>query len=186
MAYVHSLSFNRINISYQTINKIYTGDIMNTKPKRVAQRKRTTAPIKIAGNKVAGITHDISASGIYFEINSNFKIGEVIRMTVELDGIDPMLLECEGTVVRIDKQGANMGVAVKINPNQKTVTAVYSRRPTQRKSDVGHLVCKNPDSVLFGERVGKCEFNSQLACDAGAHPTGEDFGCKYGRLDFEQ
>ena len=64
-----------------------------------------------------GITRDLSVCGVFFETAHIFAIGEVIQFALVLEYIDPrqpVRLQCRGHVVRRERQGNTMGVAVAI------------------------------------------------------------------------
>jgi len=70
----------------------------------------------------AGITRDLSPSGIFFVSSGRPQKGEAIRFTLEFDNpADPsakMLLACLGTVVRVEEAGGKSGVAVAISESR--------------------------------------------------------------------
>ncbi len=79
--------------------------------KRRDERVRATLPVSFGG--VRGTTCDVSASGVFFETNASFSVGEQIRFVVEFDGPGgPMLLRCSGAVVRTERRDQTLGVAV--------------------------------------------------------------------------
>ena len=62
-----------------------------------------------------GVTRNISASGMYFEIDASCVPGRQISFTVEFDSLGgSLLLKCNGEVVRIEPRDGKVGVAVKI------------------------------------------------------------------------
>ena len=62
-----------------------------------------------------GQTTDISATGIFFEVDQKQEPGSVIHFSVELDTPGGKLrLVCEGEVVRVEEEGGKMRVATKI------------------------------------------------------------------------
>ena len=73
----------------------------------------TALPIDL-GN-AAGVTRDVSASGVFFEIDANYRLGSKIEFAVQMDTPGgKMVLKCEGQIVRIEPRVARVGVAVKI------------------------------------------------------------------------
>jgi Tfp pilus assembly protein PilZ len=63
----------------------------------------------------AGIVRDVSASGIFFEIDARYTLGSLISFAVKLDTPSGgMNLKCRGKVVRIEPREARVGVAVEI------------------------------------------------------------------------
>lgn len=62
-----------------------------------------------------GITRDVSASGIFFEIDASFALDSTIGFAVEMDTPGgKIMLKCHGNIVRIEPRGSRVGVAVKI------------------------------------------------------------------------
>lgn len=81
--------------------------------KRAAERVATALMVRSGG--VTGVTRDVSASGIFFETDIRYDVGNEIRLTVEFDSpTGKMNLECRGKIVRVEATGATVGVAVKI------------------------------------------------------------------------
>ena len=66
-----------------------------------------------------GVTHDLSATGVYFETDLNFEKGSLIRFKINFD--TPILgnktqLECTGRIVRVETHdGGKVGVAVRLD-----------------------------------------------------------------------
>lgn len=70
-------------------------------------------PVKLAD--ALGTTRDVSAGGVYFEIDSNIVVGSDISFEIALDAPGgPMTLRCNGQVVRIDQKDGRTGVAVRM------------------------------------------------------------------------
>jgi hypothetical protein len=80
---------------------------------RTEERVFTALPVDLGNG--TGVTRDVSASGIFFEIDSNYRLGSAIEFVVEMHTPGgKMLLKCEGEIVRIEPRGPRVGVAVKI------------------------------------------------------------------------
>jgi hypothetical protein len=170
-----------------------------TKKKRKEDRETKILPVKVVGDNVKGVTRNLSASGVYFEIDSYYQVGLSIRMTIEFDSAKGMQLECEGSIVRVEDKGSNkMGVAVRMNPLRsrlmhapenrvnQDLDALESRERTltlNERPSVGVIRCANPQSPKFGQPVGKCEFSTHNACDE-VDPLDQGFGCKYAVLNL--
>jgi hypothetical protein len=62
-----------------------------------------------------GFTHDVSASGVFFWINGgSYTVGDQISFSLEMSRPDGrVMIKCRGVVVRIEKNEARLGVAVK-------------------------------------------------------------------------
>lgn len=81
--------------------------------KRKDERIPTALPVKLGD--ATGVTRDVSASGVFFEIEANYRLGTEIAFSVELDTPGgKMVLKCEGEIVRIEPRGQRVGVAVRI------------------------------------------------------------------------
>jgi PilZ domain len=82
--------------------------------RRAQQRVSAVLPVKVDG-KAAGVTRDISPSGIFFETDQDMTDGSSIHFTLEFDNPSgKLLLECSGEIVRVEKAGGKIGVAAKI------------------------------------------------------------------------
>ena len=77
-------------------------------------RLKASLPLTVADGAV-GVTKDISATGIYFEVDTKQEQGSVISFWVELDTPGGKLkLVCEGEIVRVEEEGGKTRVATKI------------------------------------------------------------------------
>ena len=64
---------------------------------------------------VYAVTRDISATGLFFETESESRVGDLIQIEILLDGADdPMKLMAQGQIVRIEMLGSRTGVGVKL------------------------------------------------------------------------
>jgi PilZ domain len=80
-------------------------------------------PVKLA--KASGLTHNISASGVFFELDEDQAEGTEIQFTIELQTPGgPLNLVCQAQVVRVQKQDGKFGIAAKIiNQEFQALTA---------------------------------------------------------------
>jgi Tfp pilus assembly protein PilZ len=62
-------------------------------------------------NEGIGTTCDISTSGIFFETEGAYSIGETIRLFLNFEH---ETLQCEACVVRVEPRNGQFGVAVKL------------------------------------------------------------------------
>mgnify|MGYP000101803767 FL=1 len=77
-------------------------------------RVKASFPLTVSDG-ARGFTKDISATGIYFELNSTQKEGSVISFWVELDTPGGKLkLVCEGEIVRVEEGDSKTRMAAKI------------------------------------------------------------------------
>ncbi len=61
-----------------------------------------------------GMTRNVSLSGLFFETEQSFALGEQISVTMVLEHVSPgqpVRLQCEGRVVRITRFDQRIGVA---------------------------------------------------------------------------
>src|SRR5688572_33498852 len=82
--------------------------------RRAQQRVSAVLPVKVEG-KAAGVTRDISPSGIFVETDAEIASGSAIHFSLEFDNPSgKLLLECTGEVVRVERAGGKIGIAAKI------------------------------------------------------------------------
>jgi PilZ domain-containing protein len=92
-------------------NRAMSGD--THKNKRREERVATMLPVDV--ENAAGIVRDVSASGIFFEIDAKYTVGSSISFAVKLDTPSgDMNLKCRGRIVRIEPRDSRVGVAVEI------------------------------------------------------------------------
>jgi hypothetical protein len=87
---------------------------LKTSPKRDrADRVQSCLPVSVNG--ITGITRDISATGVFFEIDDKLPHGSRIQFEIELNTPGgPLRLVCDGEVVRVVTEGGRSSVAAKI------------------------------------------------------------------------
>ena len=96
---------------------------------RKEERIRAAWPVTLGGER-AGVTRDVSASGIYFETDSHYDPGSSIAFEIDIDTPGgAMVLSCRGQIVRTEQRDARVGVAVKIlestlKPGPRSVSVV--------------------------------------------------------------
>ena len=96
---------------------------------RNSERVSSQVRVRMA-DKVAGVTRDVSPSGVFFTIDRELAIGQVVTFTLEFD--NPMgrgeclHLDCVGRVVRIEDDGSTRGAAVSITESH------LERRPASK------------------------------------------------------
>lgn len=81
---------------------------------RSEPREALVLPVNLtAGGQ--GVTRDISASGLYFETDSELQVDSAVDFEIELQtSAGPVKLVARGTVMRIEQTGDRTGVAVKL------------------------------------------------------------------------
>ena len=86
------------------------------KAKNRAERVEAELPISVNG--MEGTTKNISATGIYFELDAKHQPGSQIEFWVEINSPSgPMKLNFQGEVVRVDELSGKLGIAAKIISN---------------------------------------------------------------------
>lgn len=86
----------------------------NGRTQRKDERIVTALPVKLGG--AIGLTRDVSAAGIFFEIDAACTVGSDISFEVELETpTGKIILKCKGNIVRTESRENKLGVAVKIN-----------------------------------------------------------------------
>ncbi len=84
--------------------------------RRRAARFRIAIPVEL--EEGAGITRDVSLSGVFFETDQSFAPGEQIGLVLVLERASPgrpVRLQCEGRIVRVTRFDKRIGVAVAIS-----------------------------------------------------------------------
>ncbi len=80
---------------------------------RVAQRFGVALRLTVAGGE--GATHDLSATGLYFESDRSYQVGERIELVLEFPGAQRVYpLTCEAEVVRVAAAGEGFNIAVRL------------------------------------------------------------------------
>ena len=79
-----------------------------------APRVKASFPVHLS-EKIKGVTQDISATGIYLDLDTDQEPGSIISFWVELDTVGvKMKLVCEAEVVRVEQSDGRMKVGTKI------------------------------------------------------------------------
>lgn len=87
---------------------------------RGEERVKVALPVKLG--KASGLTRDVSASGICFEVDANYKLGSKISFVIEVQALgEKMLMKCKGSIVRAEARGKKSSVAVKITESTMEV-----------------------------------------------------------------
>jgi hypothetical protein len=82
---------------------------------RRASRYRGRLPVELESGK--GFTRDFNGSGIFFETDRSFFLGQPIEFTLVLEHIDhtgPIRVTCRGEIVRVEETGCMNGIAASI------------------------------------------------------------------------
>jgi hypothetical protein len=108
---------------------MHMADTSKIPDRRKAPRFQVALPVEFPEG--TGTTRDLSACGVFFDTGRIFALGEVIQFALVLEYIDPrqpVRLQCRGQVVRLERQGDTVGVAIAIK--------AY-RLDTQSRSGIG-------------------------------------------------
>jgi PilZ domain len=95
-----------------------------------------TLPVELQGG--LDITRHLSPVGVFFETDQVLSLGEVTQFALVLEYIDPgqpVRLQCRGRVVRLERRGNTMGVAVAIAAyrlDAQSHGGIEARSPTAR------------------------------------------------------
>jgi hypothetical protein len=82
--------------------------------RRGEPRVSATVPVIVEGHP-AGLTRNVSPTGIFFETDAHMENGHEIRFSLEFDGPSgKLVMDCSGEIVRIERLGMKLGVAAKI------------------------------------------------------------------------
>ena len=77
--------------------------------RRKGERYKLALPVQL--NNGIGTTRDISTSGIFFETESAYSIGDMIRLFLNFEH---ETLQCEARVVPVEPSNGQFGVAVEL------------------------------------------------------------------------
>jgi hypothetical protein len=81
--------------------------------KRREERIAAMLPVRL--NNAAGVTRDVSVTGIFFETDAVLTPGSSIEFVVDIDTpAGKRILKCQGSIVRTEACDNRLGVAVKI------------------------------------------------------------------------
>lgn len=85
-----------------------------TNEHRTEPREQIRLPVGLVGGQQT-VTRDISATGLFFEMDSVQQVGSLIDLEIELDTPGgPMKLKAQGQIMRIEQQAGKTGVGVKL------------------------------------------------------------------------
>jgi hypothetical protein len=79
---------------------------------RLEPRESLALPLKL-GDGCSAVTRDISASGMYLEIDGLYPLRGMVIFEMHLSGAR-MKFTAEGEIVRIEHKGGSTGVAVRL------------------------------------------------------------------------
>jgi len=77
--------------------------------------KRINVALPVFLDKAMGVTRDVSASGVFFWISGMYALGDVISFSIgRKTASGKFMLKCRGDVIRAERRGNEVGVAVRI------------------------------------------------------------------------
>jgi len=80
---------------------------------RVAQRFGVAVRLTVDGDE--GATHDLSATGLYFQSDRSYEVGASMELVLEFPGVGRTHpLTCEAQVVRVTPAGDGFNIAVRL------------------------------------------------------------------------
>lgn len=81
---------------------------------RTEPREPIKLPLQMSDGMNA-VTRDISATGLFIEMDSTRQVGGLINLEIELDTPGgPMKLKAQGQIMRIERRAERTGVGVKL------------------------------------------------------------------------
>ena len=81
------------------------------------KHQRFQIALRVELSEGMGTTRDLSVCGMFFETDRSFVVGEIIEFTLVLEYLDPcqpVRLQGQGRVVRVERHNHLVGVAVAI------------------------------------------------------------------------
>ncbi|WP_158081271.1 PilZ domain-containing protein [Rhodoferax fermentans] len=101
--------------------------------RRTADRVLSELPVEIGG--VAGLTRNVSATGVYLETTLDQTPGSRVRFVVEVNVKGELLkMVCAGEVTRVEHKAGTVGVAVKLTSSFFTDTD-HAEDPAEQVDD---------------------------------------------------
>jgi hypothetical protein len=102
---------------------------MKRKPKEKRNGKRLSAVLAVNLGKTAGVTRDVSASGIFFETDAAYHKGSKIHFELDLDTPwGKAKCDCRGKIVRVERHDGTVGIAVQFTDAKPRARKAPPRR----------------------------------------------------------
>jgi hypothetical protein len=87
--------------------------MMTNNNQRAEERVKVALPVRL--DTASGLTRDVSAGGICFEVDATFGATSEISFVIEMESTGTrMLVKCKGNIVRTQVFGQTTSVAVKL------------------------------------------------------------------------
>ena len=101
--------------------------------RRTADRVSSELPLEIGG--IAGLTRNVSATGVYLETTADQVPGSRVHFVVEVNVKGELLkMVCAGEVTRVEHKAGTVGVAVKLTSSFFTDTD-HAEDPAEQVDD---------------------------------------------------
>ncbi len=102
---------------------------MKRKPKEKRKGKRLGAALAVKVGKTAGVTRDVSASGVFFETDAAYHKGSKIHFEIDLDTPwGKVVCDCRGRIVRVERHDRTVGIAVQFSEPKPRARKAPPRR----------------------------------------------------------
>jgi hypothetical protein len=83
------------------------------KKKEQRRDRRVPAALPVKVGRAAGVTRDVSASGMFLETDASYAVGSTVNLMLNLDTPwGKVMFNCRGRIVRREAHDHRMGVAV--------------------------------------------------------------------------
>ncbi len=93
---------------------------MKRKHKEIRRAKRVRAALPVKLGKAQGVTRDVSASGVFFETEKSYAVGNSIHFAIDLDTPwGKAVFDCRGSIVRLERHDGTLGVAVRFTDSSR-------------------------------------------------------------------
>jgi hypothetical protein len=87
--------------------------MMTNNNRRAEERVNVAYPVRLEA--AIGVTRDVSAGGICFEVDATFRVTREISFVIEMESTGTrVLVKCKGNIVRTQMLGPTTNVAVKL------------------------------------------------------------------------
>lgn len=105
------------------------------------REKRVSAALPVKVGRGAGVTRDVSASGMFLETDASYSVGSTVSLMLNLDTPwGRVMFNCRGRIVRRETHDHRMGVAVQfVDPVDASAprTAASRRTIAKRRAAAG-------------------------------------------------
>lgn len=86
---------------------------MKRKPPEKRRQQRLGAALPVRLGKAAGVTRDVSASGVFVETDVAYHRGSRIHFEIDLETPwGGAVCDCDGKIVRVERHDRSVGIAV--------------------------------------------------------------------------